>query len=101
MDAAHIIPDVEGEYGATVVPNGLALSKVHHAAFDGCLIGIDLDLRVHVSERLLDLHDGPILELGIKGMDGNRIWTPRDVEGSPTGSAGLGDLSGRADLRDG
>ena len=78
LDAAHIIPDGDEEYGAPVVPNGLLLSKIHHAAFDGHLIGIDPDYRLHVSERLLEIHDGPILELGIKGQNGKEIWVPRD-----------------------
>ena len=38
------------------------LSKIHHAAFDAHLIGIDPDYRIHVSDRLLTLHDGPMLE---------------------------------------
>jgi putative restriction endonuclease len=32
--------------------------------FDAQLIGIDSDFRIHVSDRLLDLHDGPFLEQG-------------------------------------
>ena len=36
-----------------MLANGLALSKIHHAAFDNHLIGIDSDGQVHVSERLL------------------------------------------------
>ena len=43
------------------VPNGIPLSKIHHAAFDAHLIGIDPD-RLHVSKRLLGQHDGPMLE---------------------------------------
>ena len=83
LDAAHIIPDTEGEYGDPVIRNGLALSKVHHAAFDGYLIGLDPDYKIHVSEKLLDLHDGPILELGIKQMAGKKIWVPRSEEQKP------------------
>ena len=83
LDAAHIIPDGDEEYGAPVVPNGLALSKIHHAAFDGHMIGIDPDYRIHISERLLDLHDGPILELGIKDMNGKLIKTPHDSAKKP------------------
>ena len=55
--------------GQPVVPNGLPLSKIHHAAFDAHLIGIDPDYRLHVSGRLLDLHDGPMLE-ALKQLDG-------------------------------
>jgi putative restriction endonuclease len=39
--------------GQPVVPNGIPLSKIHHAAFDVHLIGIDPDYRLHVSKRLL------------------------------------------------
>ena len=42
--------------------NGIPLSKIHHAAFDAHLIGIDPDYRLHVSERLLAQNDGPMLE---------------------------------------
>ena len=83
LDAAHIIPDGDEEYGAPIVPNGMALSKIHHAAFDGQMIGIDPDYRIHISERLLELHDGPILELGIKEMNGKLIKTPRDAAKKP------------------
>jgi putative restriction endonuclease len=50
LDAAHIIPDQDEGLGQPVVTNGLPLSKLHHAAFDANLIGIDADLRVHVSD---------------------------------------------------
>jgi len=43
------------------------LTKLHHAAFDAQLIGIDPNFRIHVSEQLLEIHDGPFLELGLKG----------------------------------
>ena len=57
LDAAHIMADVHELLGQPVVANGIALSKIHHAAFDNHLIGIDPDGRVHVSERLLMLHE--------------------------------------------
>ena len=34
LDAAHIIPDANEQLGQPIVPNGLPLSKIHHAAFD-------------------------------------------------------------------
>jgi putative restriction endonuclease len=49
-------------------PNGLPLTKIHHAAFDAHLIGVDPDYRIHVYDRLLEIHDGPFLELGLKGI---------------------------------
>jgi putative restriction endonuclease len=75
LDAAHIIEDRNEEFGHAVVPNGLPLSKIHHAAFDAQLLGIDPDFRVHVAPRLRDLHDGPMLE-AIKVLDGGQIKLP-------------------------
>lgn len=62
LDAAHIIADGHEKLGQPVVPNGIPLSKIHHAAFDAHLIGIDPDFRVHVAERLRAQNDGPMLE---------------------------------------
>jgi putative restriction endonuclease len=63
LDAAHIIADTNEPLGQPVVPNGIPLSKIHHAAFDAHLIGIDPDFRVHVANRLLKQNDGPMLEV--------------------------------------
>lgn len=62
LDAAHIIVDGDENFGQPIVQNGIPLSKIHHAAFDAHLIGVDPDFRVHVSERLLAQRDGPLLE---------------------------------------
>ena len=62
LDAAHIVADKDERFGQPVVPNGIPLSKIHHAAFDAHLIGIDPDYRLHVSERLLGQNDGPMLD---------------------------------------
>jgi len=76
LDAAHIMPDGHEVLGHPIVANGLPLSKVHHAAFDANLIGVDADHRIHVSEQLLALNDGPMLEQGIKAMRGKIILMP-------------------------
>jgi putative restriction endonuclease len=75
LDAAHIVSDANELMGQPVIPNGLALSKIHHAAFDAHLIGIDGDYRIHVSRRLLDLKDGPQLE-ALKQLDRMTIKLP-------------------------
>ncbi len=62
LDAAHIIGDLE-QHGEPHVENGLSLCSIHHRAFDQDLVGIAPDYRVHVSPRLLDDEDGPMLEL--------------------------------------
>lgn len=72
LDAAHIAQDKNELLGQPVVSNGLPLSKIHHAAFDAHLIGIDPDYRLHVSERLLAQNDGPMLA-ALKGLHGGRL----------------------------
>ena len=82
LDAAHIIADKDEQYGQPVVPNGIPLSKIHHAAFDSHLIGIDPDFRVHVSERLLRRHDGPLLE-ALKRLDKGVLHLPSRARDRP------------------
>ena len=82
IDAAHIVEDRHETLGQPVVPNGLPLSKIHHAAFDGDLIGVDPDYVVRVSEQLLAQRDGPMLD-ALKGIDGRRIRLPARREDYP------------------
>ena len=76
LDAAHIMPDNDPQFGQPEVVNGLPLSKIHHEAFDRHLIGIDPDYRIHVSKRLLGRSDGPTLE-SLKYLDGEQLMPPR------------------------
>jgi putative restriction endonuclease len=82
LDAAHIMPDKDERFGQPVIQNGLPLSKTHHAAFDAHLIGIDPDYRVHVSDRLMSLKDGPVLE-AMKGLHGQALRPPRRERDRP------------------
>jgi putative restriction endonuclease len=82
LDAAHIVADTDERFGQPIVTNGLPLSKIHHAAFDAHLIGIDADYRLHVSDRLLDLNDGPMLE-ALKRLHGGSIYPPKRVQDRP------------------
>lgn len=75
LDAAHIVSDSNEKLGQPVVSNGIPLSKIHHAAFDAHLIGIDPDYRLHVSEKLLVKEDGPMLE-ALKRLNGGSIQLP-------------------------
>jgi putative restriction endonuclease len=68
--------------GEPVVPNGIRLSNIHHAAFDTHLIGIDPDYRLHVSERLLIQKDGPMLE-ALKRLNGEMIHLPTRAKDRP------------------
>ena len=82
LDAAHIVSDKDELFGQPVVPNGIPLSKIHHAAFDAHLIGIDPDYRLHVSERLLVQNDGPMLE-ALKRLDNGTIHLPNRTKDQP------------------
>lgn len=82
IDAAHIISDDE-VLGQPDVRNGICMSKIHHAAFDAGLIGIDADLNVHVSERLLSMNDGPLLEQALKPLAGRTLRVPADPFAEP------------------
>jgi len=74
LDAAHIVPD--SEEGEPKVSNGLALCKLHHAAFDGFLVSVTPDYSIQVRASVLEEEDGPILEHGLKGMHGVVIQLP-------------------------
>lgn len=82
IDAAHIVSDKDERLGQPVVPNGLPLSKIHHAAFDSHLIGIDPDFKIHVAERLLEQRDGPMLE-ALKQLDQRTILLPKREKDRP------------------
>ena len=70
------------QLGQPVVPNGIPLSKIHHAAFDAHLIGIDPDYRLNVSKRLLGQHDGPMLE-ALQRLNGGTIPRPGCIKDRP------------------
>ena len=59
LDAAHILPDGHPR-GEPVVPNGLALCKPHHAAFDRHVLGVRPDLTVELRPDVLREPDGPM-----------------------------------------
>lgn len=75
LDAAHIVGDLEAR-GEPVVANGLSLCSIHHRAFDEDLVGVSPDYDVHVSRRLLEEEDGPMLEL-LKDFHGRAIEIPQ------------------------
>lgn len=72
LDAAHITPDSDPR-GAAVVSNGLALCKLHHAAYDRNILGIRPDYTVEIHNRLLDEIDGPMLRHGLQDHHGRPL----------------------------
>ena len=83
IDAAHIVPDGH-PLGDPIVRNGLALCKIHHAAYDANILGISPDSIVHINEEVMQVIDGPMLEHGLKDMNGQTLlWSPQRSEDHP------------------
>jgi putative restriction endonuclease len=75
LEAAHILPDGHPR-GEPIVPNGLALCKLHHAAFDAHILGVTPDLTIELRQDVLDEADGPMLTHGLQGFQGSLIGVP-------------------------
>jgi putative restriction endonuclease len=82
LDAAHILSDKHAN-GLPIVPNGLALCKIHHAAYDKNVLGVRPDLVVEVQPRVLAEIDGPMLRHGLQDMAGVRLHVPRARDAQP------------------
>ena len=72
LDAAHIIADNQPR-GLPIVENGLALCKIHHAAYDRNILGVRPDYRVEIREEILLEVDGPMLRHGLQELHGGRL----------------------------
>ena len=78
LEAAHIIPDqLIGEKQS--VTNGIALSRLHHKAYDVNLIGIDPDYKIHVSDELRLGNSNKFLKVGILDFEGRDITLPKNI----------------------
>ncbi|MEA2623869.1 MAG: putative restriction endonuclease [Chloroflexota bacterium] len=82
LDAAHITPD-SAEEGDPVVSNGLALCKLHHAAFDGLFFAVRPDYVIEVRPSILAETDGPMLVVGLQQIHGTRIELPSRAKDLP------------------
>ncbi len=82
LDAAHIVPDAEEDSSASVT-NGLALCRLHHAAFDAHILGVRDDLVIHLRRDILEEVDGPMLRHGLQAMQGQRLEIPRSRASQP------------------
>jgi putative restriction endonuclease len=74
LDAAHIVAD--SDEGQPLVRNGLSLCKIHHAAFDQLFVSVTADYEVRVLPSILAEEDGPMLEHGLKKLQGVKIVLP-------------------------
>jgi putative restriction endonuclease len=75
LDAAHIIPDEHPE-GEPRITNGIALCKLHHAAFDNMFIGLSPSYTIKVRSDILGEDDGPMLIHGLKELHNKAILLP-------------------------
>ncbi len=82
LDAAHIISDNQPK-GDAVIPNGISLCKIHHAAFDVNILGINPDLFIEVREDVLEEHDGPMLQYGLQAFHNQKLILPTRKEYYP------------------
>ena len=64
------------EGGEPVIPNGLSLCKIHHAAFDSNIIGVTPDYQIIVRGDILRELDGPMLKYGLQEMHKQKIILP-------------------------
>jgi putative restriction endonuclease len=83
LDAAHILPDGHPK-GLPIIPNGLALCKLHHAAFDANILGVRPDYSIEIRPDVLHETDGPMLLHGLQGAHNQRIVVPRLVPERPS-----------------
>jgi putative restriction endonuclease len=81
LDAAHIRDDALG--GEPVVTNGIAMCKIHHAAFDGLLMAVRPDYAIEVRPDVLAEQDGPTLRHALQGLHGSAIELPRQRAARP------------------
>jgi putative restriction endonuclease len=81
LDAAHIDSDTSPT-GDPLVTNGLSMCTIHHRAFDQKLVGISPDYEVRISKRLLDEHDGPMLDL-LKAFHQQSLSLPKQRQHYP------------------
>jgi putative restriction endonuclease len=82
LEAAHTLPDGHPR-GEPVVCNGLALCKLHHAAFDANILGVTPDYAIELRLDILEEHDGPMLVHGLQGFHGKQILVPRPLRLKP------------------
>lgn len=74
LDAAHIIPDSQDD-GVPAVVNGMAMCKIHHAAFDAKILGVRPDLVVEIRMDILAEVDGPMLKYGLQDRHRQRLMS--------------------------
>lgn len=82
LEAAHIIPD--GEVGdIQFLSNGVALSRIHHRAYDSNLLGIAPDCTIHIGKELQAVSDNEFCQSAFLKYEGAKLSVPRNVDAHP------------------
>ena len=66
----------DSEGGEPVVPNGVAMCKIHHAAYDNDLLGVNADYQVMIRPDLLEESDGPTLRHALQELHKSTLTVP-------------------------
>lgn len=83
LEAAHIVSD-KHPMGEPIIPNGLSLCKLHHAAFERNILGINPDCVIDIRRDILEEKDGPMLKYGLQEILGQTIRTPKLTDWKPS-----------------
>ncbi len=75
IEAAHIVPDSQVN-GSQLINNGIALSNLHHRAFDRNLLGIDGDYRIHISSGIREQFPNEFVENAFSSCDNTLLKLP-------------------------
>jgi len=70
--------------GEPIVSNGIALCKLHHAAFDSFMLGVRPDHVIEVRVDILKEEDGPLLLHGLQGLHQTRMILPASKDQWPS-----------------
>ena len=81
VEAAHIIPVASG--GGDVIPNGLALCRTIHWAFDNGMVWIDGDMRVGLAPEV----ESDNRNEWLRQYGGQRLRVPRNPRLAPSAEA--------------
>ncbi len=82
LDAAHIIPD-NNHRGEPIIQNGMALCKIHHAAYDKNILGVTPEFVIKVRNDVLKEIDGPMLKYGLQSLQNKIIELPKHPNDYP------------------
>ena len=77
LEASHIVPWSEDRHNRSNPHNGLALSALHHKAFDAGLLTIDEQLRVCISRKVKFVEKDPFRTRALQHYHGQKILLPR------------------------